>query len=76
MPIPLSRTLVLSVPQSGPVHVDLYDLTGRRLYTETVFLGAGRHVRRLNTSTLAAGLYFVHVRTASALATRSLIIIR
>jgi hypothetical protein len=47
-----------SVPTDGSVTFNVYSISGQVLYSQTVETTFGAHSIELNTSALAAGLYF------------------
>jgi hypothetical protein len=63
------------VPTAGPVSVNLYDASGRSLRT---LYAANDRARtgelRVDTRTLAAGIYLVRLETAAGSATRKLVV--
>ena len=68
-------TLRLSVPRTGTVEVDVFDIRGR-LVQEIVHaeLAAGWHERVTDLSSLAAGVYFVRVKSEAGAATKRLVV--
>lgn len=78
-PNPASETVTVryAAPQAGPVHIDLYDIVGRRV--GTLHRGRaehGRHAQTVDLPDLASGVYFVRLRTERATITRKLIVVR
>ena len=82
-PMRTDGSLEFSIPRSGPVSVGLYDLKGRMVRTllEQGDLPAGPHVLRIDTRTgngapLYGGVYFYRIRSAGALQTGRLVVMR
>jgi hypothetical protein len=50
-----------SVPEAGEVIFHVHSISGQLLYSKTIEVGQGRHTLELNTSTLAAGVYFYSI---------------
>jgi len=62
---------------SAPVDLGIYDVVGRRILDRSFgTLGAGIHRRTVDTAALPGGVYWCRVTTASAAATRRLVIDR
>jgi hypothetical protein len=61
-------TLAFSLPTATPAHLDVLDVTGRRVFTREVgSLGAGRHTLQLGgEAPLGAGVYFVRLSQGAA----------
>ena len=64
--------LQVKAPPAGPAQVRVFDLTGRLLHTAT-FTGAAH---TLDTSSWAAGIYFVRVQAGAAVFTQQLVVAR
>jgi cytochrome c peroxidase len=76
---PAARQLRLSysLPKAGPVHVAVYDVSGRLVETLLdEWRDAGRHGLDWSGERLASGLYFVRLRTAGAAPTAKLVVAR
>ncbi|MEM1127176.1 MAG: T9SS type A sorting domain-containing protein [Bacteroidota bacterium] len=69
-------SLAFTMERAGPIQINLYDLTGRRLYTATRTLAPGRHIYRLEVATLPAGLYLLRLRTPARSTTQTLTVVR
>jgi hypothetical protein len=70
--------LSLSVPESGPVSVGVFDLQGRRVATvlDHTWLEAGAHEQAIRTADWPRGLYFVRVDLAGRTETHRIAVIR
>jgi hypothetical protein len=65
------------LPQAGPVHLGLYDLSGRCVGTvEDGVQGPGDHAATWNLDHLRPGLYFLKLRTGDQSLTRRVLLIR
>jgi hypothetical protein len=78
-PNPFDRlsTIEFSLPETDAVEVDVYDLLGRRL--ERLFsgrLGGGGHEITLDASGYAPGVYFLQLRSSTAVRTTKFMIVR
>jgi len=78
-PNPFDRlsTIEFSLPETDAVEVDVYDLLGRRL--ERLFggrLGGGGHEMTLDASSYAPGVYFLQLRSSTAVRTTKFMIVR
>ncbi len=78
-PNPFDRmtTIQFSLPDSGSVEVDVYDLLGRRV--ERLLdarLGEGAHEVTLDASGYAPGIYFLRLRSGGVVRTGKLMIVR
>ena len=70
-----SARVAYTLEQAGPVTVTLYDGVGRVVRVlEAGARGAGDHTARVDAAGLAAGVYFVEVRTPEARMSRPLTI--
>jgi hypothetical protein len=60
VPNPANNTTLInySVPEAGEVIFHVHSISGQLLYSKTIEIGQGRHTFELNTTTLAAGVYF------------------
>jgi hypothetical protein len=56
-----STKIEYSVPSSGEVIFNVQSVSGQILYTKTIQSEVGKHAIELNTSDLAAGIYFYSV---------------
>ncbi len=65
-PLPFSSRLSIryELPAAGSTRLSVYDVLGREVaVVADGWHSAGRHLTRWSTSTLPAGVYFLHVRT-------------
>jgi hypothetical protein len=53
--------VAFTLPQTGPVRLELYDIGGRLVLERATTLGAGSHITNLGDADLAAGVYLVRV---------------
>jgi hypothetical protein len=53
--------VAFTLPDAGPVRLELYDVGGRLVLARTSILGAGSHVANLGGADLAAGVYLVRL---------------
>jgi aminopeptidase N len=59
------------------VDIDVFDVAGRRVLTRpSVTAAAGSRTESINTRALAAGVYFVRVKSALGQATRKFVVVR
>jgi hypothetical protein len=67
-----------NLPDAGPVHLDIVDVSGRSLKRWDVGpLGPGRHVLSwVGERTLPAGLYFARLRHGATMKSREFAIVR
>lgn len=66
--------LYWSLPESGPVTIDAYDVQGRRVaQLHEGVTAAGRHTLTWDGSRLAAGAYWIRITTPSGSQTRSVV---
>jgi hypothetical protein len=78
-PNPFDRlsTIEFSLPEAGVIDVDVYNLLGRRV--ERVFggrIGGGVHEMNLDASAYSPDIYFLRLRTSTAVRTAKFMIIR
>ena len=78
-PNPFDRfsTIEFSLPETDAVEVDVYDLLGRRV--ERLFGGSlrgGIHELTIDASSYAPGIYFLQLRSSTAVRTAKLMIVR
>ena len=57
-------TLIYDMKEAGDAQINIYDLTGRMLHTQTNTSGEGLQTLSLNVSALPAGMYEVRVTSA------------
>jgi len=70
-------TIEITLPQSGQVTVDVFDLLGRRV--ETLFSGfkqTGTHQFALDAAALSSGMYWVRYSAAGELRLQKILLIR
>lgn len=75
-PANANTAVAWTMPTSGRVRLDVYDLLGRRLASETRFYEAGEHVHPLDTRTYASGLHLIRLQAASLVMTQAFLIAR
>ena len=76
-PVPSSASVTLdfAIPEDGPLHIELFDIQGRKV--DTVFQGfrvAGRHRVVVPTHNLPSGMYLYQIHTASSHMRKPLIV--
>jgi len=69
-------SLRYSLKQDGPVQISLMDVLGRNVRTQTARAISGQNETSLDTHSLPAGTYFVHVAAEGATQTQKFIISR
>ena len=76
-PFNSTSSLRFSLPNTSPVTVKLYDLTGRevRLLADQVY-SAGEHVLSIDGEHLPSGLYFIRATTPSFVQTQKLLLLK
>ncbi|MDP6803656.1 MAG: T9SS type A sorting domain-containing protein [Gemmatimonadota bacterium] len=76
-PANAQTAIAFAVPRDGKVDLSVFDVAGRRVKTIiSDDLPAGRHEYTLDTSRMAAGVYFYKLQTHGKEQTRKLIIVR
>ncbi len=72
-----STNISFKLPESGHVHIGVYDLNGREVNVlgDRVF-SAGTHQLQLNASELSSGTYIVRLQTGSNVLTQTLTLIK
>jgi hypothetical protein len=76
-PFVRAATVELTLERATPVTVTLYDGLGRAIrILEEGTIGAGAHTVRVERDGLAAGVYFIEVRTPEAVTTRPITLAR
>jgi hypothetical protein len=72
-----STNISFQLPESGHVHIGVYDLNGREVNVlgDRVF-SAGTHQLRLNASDLSSGTYIVRLQSGSVVQTQTLTLIK
>lgn len=66
-------TIGYDLKTGGDVTVSLFDLSGKMLYSETMFSEAGNHQYEMDGAALPEGVYLVKLQTASDVATVTLV---
>jgi hypothetical protein len=56
-----STRIDYSIPEAGEVIFHVHSISGQLLYSKTIEAVSGKHSLELNTSTLAAGIYFYSI---------------
>lgn len=70
-------TIRYSIPEDGPVQIELYDMTGRLVTTlVNEYHQAGQHETRLNAANLASGVYIYRMITIEGSFTRKMTLIK
>ncbi|HYE95232.1 MAG TPA: T9SS type A sorting domain-containing protein [Rubricoccaceae bacterium] len=69
-------TLTLSLPMALALHIEVFDVQGRRLHQESQALAAGQRVLRLDGSGWAPGVYLVRVTGADGQAAMARVVRR
>ena len=72
-----STTVEYSLPKTGSVLIDVFDVSGRKV--KRLFSGkqsAGTHTIRFDASDLVSGVYFVRVRNEELNAVRKILLTR
>jgi hypothetical protein len=77
-PNPARSRATVRYAVEAPVEVDLalYDLLGRRVQTLVQQEQEGRHERRLDTSRLPSGTYFLRLQAGGTVKTQKLTVVR
>ncbi len=78
-PNPASAELRLDyvLGRESSVQIDVFDVAGRRVSTKPAFTAlAGPHVAAIDTHTLAAGVYFLRLRSSEGIATKKFVVVR
>jgi hypothetical protein len=66
----------VTMPETGPASLELYDIAGRRVaVVHSGELAAGRHILAWNTAGAAGGLYIARLETAGHVLNRRVIIV-
>ena len=72
-----STTLAFDLPQSGPVDLVIYDVTGREVRTVlNSVLEAGRHQLAFDASDLPSGIYFARLTAQATTLTHKLLLLK
>jgi hypothetical protein len=76
-PVQQSFTLQYVTGRDGPLELAVYDAAGRRVLSRPgKSVSAGPGLETVDTSSLAAGVYFLRVRSGRDQATRKFVIVR
>ena len=62
--------------QESLVEIDVFDVAGRRVQRQSISALAGPRVDAVDTRTLAAGVYFLRVRSRDGIATKKFVVVR
>jgi hypothetical protein len=74
-PASVSATISFALNESGPVSMDIMDVSGRNVQTMlNTTLSKGIHELTFNRSNLAAGTYFVQLKTNNEVMVRNLVL--
>lgn len=72
-----ATTITFSIPEAGPVWLDVFDLQGRHVTTLVEgFLPAGRHELLFAPQNLASGIYFYRLRAENHEKTRRMLLLK
>lgn len=72
-----ATTIAFSIPEAGPVWLDVYDVQGRHVTTLVErSLSAGRHELLFRPRNLASGLYFYRLRAENYDKTRRMVLLK
>lgn len=72
-----TTTIGYTLPEAGPVLLEVYDLTGRRLATLVDgTMPAGTHTVAFEADGLASGLYFYKLQAGGTIQTRRMVLVR
>jgi hypothetical protein len=72
-----ATTISFSIPEAGPVWLDVYDLQGRHVVTLVEeSLPAGRHELLFAPGNLASGIYFYRLRAEDYEKTRRMLLLK
>jgi len=77
-PNPFARatTLRFGLPASSDVAIEVYDVAGRRVFTDHVARGAGWHSYQFSSGRLPSGVYFYRLTAEGQTETRKMVITR
>ena len=77
-PVSSHATITLTLSDTGPARVDVFDMLGRRLQTlyDGTLSASTSHILRMDAHHLAPGQYLVRVQTRSGTTSRRLIVTR
>jgi agmatine/peptidylarginine deiminase len=67
-------TVFLKSNYTGNASLQIYDITGKQVYTENFELANGSSMKRISTDNLTQGVYVIEVKTNSDVMTKQLII--
>lgn len=70
------REVVFTLAEPGAVKLDLFDVSGRAVWSHAGTLAAGRHVVSLRAASLAPGVYLVRLRQGAREATTRGVVVR
>ena len=62
------------VPQDGQAVIDIYTLTGQKMYSESINAHFGENYIDLNTSEFAAGMYIYTLQFEGAVLSKKMVI--
>jgi beta-N-acetylhexosaminidase len=70
-------TIEIRQKQTGPARIDIFDITGRRIYTEEYnILTAGLHTLRFEGSNLASGVYIVSLQSQNQITVQKMMLLK
>ncbi len=75
-PNPADGTFYLKLPEAGPATIELFDLTGRRLWQRTWVVPSPSEVQLIDVSDLAAGSYTLRIVQSGRMGIRPVIVVR
>lgn len=67
-------TLSLNMPTTGNVDIDICNIHGSKMWTESTFLTAGLHSIDLPVSNLTQGIYLLRIRISHLIITKKIVI--
>ncbi|MFN2374474.1 MAG: T9SS type A sorting domain-containing protein [Cyclonatronaceae bacterium] len=73
-----STGIVVELPYPAPVHIGVFDITGRRIrvITDGRMMDAGRHILHFDASGLSSGIYLYSLTSGSIHITKKMALIR
>ncbi|MBI5059990.1 T9SS type A sorting domain-containing protein [candidate division KSB1 bacterium] len=70
-------TLKFALPRAGDVTLNIFDVTGRLVDTQSLdALPAGSHTRVWNAANFASGIYFARIESGTELATKKIMLLK
>jgi beta-N-acetylhexosaminidase len=76
-PFNIMTTIKIRQKQTGPVRLNVFDITGRNIYSQNYnLLTAGDHSIRFDGSNLATGIYFVSLQSQNKIVTQKIMLLK